>query len=92
MPGVVAGKALSVVFPTSWQDEIIRLGFLATNSVLTALTAVLLYFLCRRLGAGKSGATWVAFAFGLGTSAWANSATCPYGSPRHSRRECSGSS
>jgi hypothetical protein len=54
---------------------VIRLGFLATNSVLTALTGMVLFFLCRRLGSSRRAATILALAFGLGTFAWPHSAT-----------------
>jgi hypothetical protein len=74
-PGVALGRVASFGFPADQREDVIRLGFLATNSVLTSLTGMVLFFLCRRLGSSRKGATVLALAFGLGTFAWPHSAT-----------------
>ncbi|MSZ88285.1 MAG: hypothetical protein F2585_02985 [Actinobacteria bacterium] len=74
-PGVALGRVASFGFPADQREDVIRLGFLATNSVLTALTGMVLFFLCRRLGSSRRAATILALAFGLGTFAWPHSAT-----------------
>ena len=75
VPGVVLGRIASWGFPADQREDVIRFGFLTTNSVLTALTGMVLFFLCLRLGSSRNAATILALAFGLGTFAWPHSAT-----------------
>lgn len=70
VPGFVAGKVIAYPFPVGSQEEIVRLVALSTNSVLTAVTGALLFFLCRELGARRRSAVLLAIVFGLGTWAW----------------------
>jgi hypothetical protein len=69
-PGFIVGKILSIPFPARTKEEVIRLIYLAGNPLMTALTAGLLFLICRRLGAARHHATLLAVAFGLGTWAW----------------------
>jgi hypothetical protein len=67
---LVVGKILSLPFPVANREEVIRLVYLATNPLLTAITAGLLVLICRRLGASRRHALLLAVAFGFGTWAW----------------------
>lgn len=74
-PGFFAGKAIAAPFDVAVQEEIVRLVYSGTNGLLTALTGVLLFSLCRKLGAGKRSSVLIALAFGLGTWAWPHAQT-----------------
>jgi|GEM_PF-2493658 len=74
-PGFVAGKVIAAPFDPAVQEEIVRLVYLSANGLFTALTAVVLFFLCRRLGARRRSAAVLALAFGLGTWAWPHAQT-----------------
>ena len=74
-PGFAAGKIVAAPFAVEHQEEIIRLVYLSANSAMTAITAMVLFFLCRRLGASRSSAVLLAIAYGLGTWAWAHAQT-----------------
>lgn len=73
VPGFVAGRIASIPFPHASQEEVLRLFFLAANSAMTAITAGLLFLLCRLLNASRRASVLLAFAFGLGTWAWPHS-------------------
>lgn len=47
-----------------------QIATIATSGLMTALTALALYFVAIRLGAGLGGATFGALAYGLATPAW----------------------
>lgn len=74
-PGFLAGKLVAWPFAIEQQEEIVRLVYLSANGVMTAVTGALLFFLCRRLGAGRPAATLLSLTFGLGTWAWAHART-----------------
>ncbi|MCE9623067.1 MAG: hypothetical protein K8R99_12050 [Actinomycetia bacterium] len=73
LPGYLVGRIVSIPFPLASQEDVVRLFFLAANSVMTAITGGLLYLLCRLLYASRRASVLLAFAFGLGTWAWPHS-------------------
>ena len=73
LPGYAVGKVVSLGFPAEFREEALRLVFLASNSLMTAVTGGLLFLLCRRLGARRRHAFLLAMTFGLGTWAWGHS-------------------
>jgi hypothetical protein len=73
LPGYVAGRIGSIPFPLASQEEVLRLFFLAANSVMTAVTGGMLFLLCRLLHASRRASALLAFAFGLGTWVWPHS-------------------
>lgn len=75
VPGVVAGKIFSLAFEGQSKEEAQRLIYLATNSVLTALTAGLLFLLTLRLGASRRVGLLLSLAYSLGSWAWPHSKT-----------------
>jgi hypothetical protein len=74
-PGVIAGKIFSIPFPDGSKQEAARLIYLSTNSLLTAMTAGVLFLLCRALGSTRRSALLLAVVFALGTWAWPHSKT-----------------
>lgn len=74
-PGVVAGKVFSMAFDGQSREEAQRLIYLATNSVLTAVTAGLLFLLTLRLGASRRVGLLLSIAYSLGSWAWPHSKT-----------------
>jgi len=75
MPGYVLGRIASIPFPAHSQEAVLRLVYLAANSMMTALTGGLLFLLARALSAARRSAALLAVAFGLGTWAWPHSQT-----------------
>jgi hypothetical protein len=74
-PGLVVGKIISLPFGGDSREEALRLVYLSSNSLMTALTAGLLFLLSRRLGASRRVGLLLSIAFALGTWAWPHSKT-----------------
>jgi len=75
LPGFVAGKAIAAAFPEDSKEEVVRLVFLSANPLFTAVTAALLFLLCRALGASRRSSMLLSVVFGLATWAWPHSKT-----------------
>ena len=69
-PFYLVGRIASIPVHGPQRDAVVRFFLLFTNSFVTAGIAVVLYALCRELGASVRGSTIVALGYGIGTLAW----------------------
>ena len=72
LPFYLAGHGLTKLFPrlTSQYDRITMLSTLLGQPCIAALTVLLLWKFCRKVGYTPQTARWCAILYGLGTQAW----------------------